>query len=872
MNTTFIRHLQNTSKRQIWIASVILASILTLLITSGMDLLLNGKVTSDFLITGLVASIAVASIVSGLIIYFLQSLAQIHQDSQHLDAILRAHPIPMALNDDAHNILMINLVFTKTFGYTLEDIPTLEHWWPKAYPDLNYRQWVADHWQERVQRMKSAGTDFEPFEVRIQCKDGSIRHVMASATPLDVSYQGMHLVVLYDVTERVAATEALAESRNILQSVIETIPMRIFWKDRGSRYLGCNTAFAMDGGASQPADIIGKMDSQLSWKDQAALYQADDYQVIQSGVSKLSYDEPQSTPDGKLIWLRTSKVPLQDSKANVIGVLGVYEDISERKKVENELWLTKRIIDKSRTAFFRLSPEGTVQYVNDFSCESLGYSREELIGMHPWDFDPDFPAEAWPGVWQRLLKNEIVNIETRHRRKDGSIFNVDVTGHYIFCNGEEFSFVFVQDTTERKKTETALRQKEGYQRALLDNFPFMVWLKDTDSRFLATNQVLAEALGEANPEKLVGKSDFDYSPPHMAESYQRDDRAVLASGQRKIVEEEHVDHLGVHRWLETFKAPVIDKNGEKLGTVGFARDISDRKRIEADLRIAATAFESQEGMIITDANTIILKINQSFTRITGFTAEDAVGHKMNLLKSGVHDASFYIEMWESIKRTGFWQGEIWNRRKNGDIYPEWLTITAVKDDDGVVTHYVGTMIDITTRKAIEERVHHLAHYDVLTDLPNRSLLADRLHQALAQVRREKAMLALLFLDLDKFKPVNDMYGHDVGDLLLREVGYRLQKCVKRESDTVARIGGDEFVILLSPIEEQADAAVVAEKILQALNQTFEIEQYNLDISTSIGIAIYPTSGQDVNTLLKNADNAMYEAKAAGRSCFRFYSE
>jgi diguanylate cyclase (GGDEF)-like protein/PAS domain S-box-containing protein len=441
----------------------------------------------------------------------------------------------------------------------------------------------------------------------------------------------------------------------------------------------------------------------------------------------------------------------------------------------------------------------------------------------------------------------------------------------ILHDGNEFNFVFVQDTTERKKIENALRQKEGYQRALLDNFPFMVWLKDKQSNYLVVNQVLAKALGEQDPSKMVGKSDFDYSPKEIAEGYQRDDRLVLASNQRKTLEEALIDHLGVRRWLETFKAPVVDENGEQLGTVGFARDITERKKIEEELRIAAIAFESQEGMIITDANAIILKINQAFTKMTGFTAEEAVGYKMNLLKSGKHDASFYAEMWESIKQRGSWQGEIWNRRKNGNIYPEWLTITAVTDGGGDVTHYVGTMIDITVRKTVEEQMHHLAHHDVLTNLPNRTLLADRLHQALAQARREKGMLALMFLDLDKFKPVNDELGHDVGDLLLKEVATRLQNCVKRESDTVSRLGGDEFVILLPLIEEEHDAAVVAEKALQALSQPFEIEQHTINISCSIGIAVYPEHGKDAHALMINADNAMYKAKQAGRSCFSFFN-
>lgn len=428
---------------------------------------------------------------------------------------------------------------------------------------------------------------------------------------------------------------------------------------------------------------------------------------------------------------------------------------------------------------------------------------------------------------------------------------------------------FAQYMSERKRIEKALREKESYLRVLIDNMPFLVWLKDTQSRFLAVNQKLAQQLGLPNSEAIIGKTDFDYYPPEKARQYQQEDQNVLASRQSISFDEDTIDDLGIRQWTETFLTSVVEHGGELLGTLGFARDISKRKTIEADLRIAATAFESQEGIIVTDADTVILKVNHAFTRMTGYTPEEAIGLKMNLVKSGIQDGEFYAEMWESIHRTGSWQGEIWNRRKNGDVYPEWLTISAVQAENGAITHFVGTMIDITARKALEEQMHHLAHYDVLTDLPNRILLGDRLQQSIAQARRENTRLAIMYIDLDKFKPVNDNLGHDIGDLLLKEVALRLLTCMKRESDTVSRLGGDEFVVLLSSFDQVDDVAKLAEKILDTLNQSFTIEDNQIQISSSIGIALYPTHGTDAVSLMKNADIAMYQAKRAGRSCFKF---
>lgn len=303
-------------------------------------------------------------------------------------------------------------------------------------------------------------------------------------------------------------------------------------------------------------------------------------------------------------------------------------------------------------------------------------------------------------------------------------------------------------------------------------------------------------------------------------------------------------------------------------------DITERKRAEAELRVAATAFETQEGMFVTDAGNVILRINRAFTEITGFTVAEAVGQTPRLLKSSHHDAAFYAAMWESINRTGTWRGEIWNRQKSGKVSPEWLTITAVKGSDGEATHYVGTLIDITKRKADEAEIEHLAFYDPLTQLPNRRLLLDRLRQALAACARSRRRGAILFIDLDDFKTVNDTQGHDVGDLLLQQVARRLLTCV-RGHDTVARLGGDEFVVILedlskSPQEAATQTETVGEKILGALAAPFPLAGYEHHSTGNIGVTLFSDQQETVDDLLKRADLAMYQAKAAGCNTLRFF--
>ncbi|MHB1937203.1 MAG: putative bifunctional diguanylate cyclase/phosphodiesterase [Acidobacteriaceae bacterium] len=308
--------------------------------------------------------------------------------------------------------------------------------------------------------------------------------------------------------------------------------------------------------------------------------------------------------------------------------------------------------------------------------------------------------------------------------------------------------------------------------------------------------------------------------------------------------------------------------------IAAAQDISERRRVDQELRIAAIAFEAEEGILVTDRDTHILRVNRALTRLTGYSAEELIGRTPAMLQSGRQDVEFYHSLWETLIRDGYWQGEIWNRRKDGVTYLEWLTITAVADIKGQVTHYVGVGSDITLRKAAEEEIHRLAFYDPLTKLANRSLLWDRLQQAQAYNTRYKTYGAVLFIDLDNFKTLNDARGHNIGDLLLIEIAKRLQDCMRR-SDTVARLGGDEFVAVYVGLSEDVLQAVtqaqgIGKKVLAALNQPYYLQGLEYHSSASIGISLFRGDEIPIEDLLKHADAAMYQAKAAGRNAVRFF--
>lgn len=433
----------------------------------------------------------------------------------------------------------------------------------------------------------------------------------------------------------------------------------------------------------------------------------------------------------------------------------------------------------------------------------------------------------------------------------------------------EGGIAILQDITERKQAEEKMRVSDEWHHAILEGTMDGFWLLDTQGHMLEVNQAYCLMSGYSEAELLT------MSIPDLEAHESADDTAahiekIIAQGEDRF-ESRHRRKDGSTFELEISVQYRFIEGGQ---FVVFLQDITERKRSEDNLRIAATAFESQEGMMVTDVNSVILRVNQAFTLITGYTEEEVLGHTPAMFKSGRHDTAFYAAMWKGIIDTGAWNGEVYNQRKNGEIYPERLTITAVKGANNIVTNYVASLVDITIEKITAEEIQFLAFYDPLTGLPNRRLLLDRLNHVLAASLRNGRDGAILFLDLDHFKSLNDTLGHDIGDLLLQQVAARLTACV-REGDTVARLGGDEYVVMLEDLSEHsveaaAQAEVIGKKILAALNQPYKLATHEYHSTPSIGIALFSDHTQSQEELLKHADIAMYQAKKAGRNTLRFF--
>ncbi len=399
-----------------------------------------------------------------------------------------------------------------------------------------------------------------------------------------------------------------------------------------------------------------------------------------------------------------------------------------------------------------------------------------------------------------------------------------------------------------------------------------LWDWDASSGKFIIDERLAAMLG-------YRASEFNSDNQQFLDRLHPDDRplleqtllSVFKGTSPQLVLEHRLRHRDDH-WvwlLARGKVSERDANGRVRRIVGTNVDISARKQTEEALRIAAVAFESSQAMVVSDVNRRILRVNQAFTEFSGYSAAEAIGQKATLLKSGRHEAGFYAPMWQGLNETGHWQGEIWNRRKSGEVFPDWLSISVVKDGCGNVTHYVSLHTDITQRKKLDEEIKRLAFYDALTHVPNRRLLLDRLQQVRAASTRSGYHGAALFLDLDRFKLLDDTQGHSLGDLLLQQVAQRLLACV-RESDTVARIGGDEFVVMLAQLsKEQADAIgqarSVGKKILAAISQDYDLAGTPWQLTASIGVSVFVDGQLTAEEILKRADQAMYLAKAQGRN-------
>jgi diguanylate cyclase (GGDEF)-like protein/PAS domain S-box-containing protein len=553
-----------------------------------------------------------------------------------------------------------------------------------------------------------------------------------------------------------------------------------------------------------------------------------------------------------------------------VAIKHLFEDIGQREE------RFRTIVTQVPGAVFRFRPDGPIDFVSDAIEDISGYSAAQFMRSttHAWAnlICPEDRKAQRRCVTQAVRDGQPYEIEYRIIDATGTERWVAENGQPQVADGEggaPWVDGIISDISQRKHNEMRIEALLAEQSAILDNVMFGVMF--VRNRVIVSVNRRCEELFGYEPGAMAGSSTaivfpnaFDFEAAG-ARQY-----ASLASGDY-FSEERHYRRKDGSLFWCMVSGCAIDQNRPNEGSIWVYADITARKEAEEKLRLSATVLEHiADGVMVVDADGKIVAVNPAFSQITGYSEQEALGKDRTLTRSGRHDDAFYQSLWTELVTTGFWRGEIWNLRKSGELYLEWLTVSAVRDNRGQTTHYVGVFSDITQVKESQEKLDHLAHHDPLTALPNRLLFNDRLQHALLRASRDHEQLALLFIDLDRFKNVNDTLGHHIGDELLKQVAKALQEKL-REGDTLARLGGDEFIVLLEDVDGQRGAGLVAEKLVAMFEEPFMVAGHELFVTCSVGISLFPTDATDLNMLIRNADVAMYQAKARGRNGYSFYA-
>ena len=1005
-------------------------------------------------------------------------------------------------------------------GLSADDEPqTLASWSSRVHPD-DLAGCVA-----AIERHFAGETPRYSTVHRLLHRDGTYRWVLDQGKVVTRDPTGRPLLMVgthTEVTSIKDTQEQLERLLAYLQATLDNFPFLVWLKDADSRFLSVNQVFATTCGHGSAEALRGLTDLDVWPADLARAYQDGDRRVLETG-ERLNREELIADESGQR-WYETYKAPVRLPNGTLLGTVGFARDVTERRAAEQAREETMERLAESEENFraffdtvddllFVLDAEGRILHTNRLVHERLGYSAEELRGRSVLDVHPaPRRAEALHIVQEMLAgrrdrcpvplesrSGQLIPVETRvvAGRWGGApaLFGVTRDMSAVLASESKFSAVFrhapipmaisdphgallevneafeevtgyashqvvgrravdlglfadlgdraavldeverrgpvvdrevgvrtrtgeirrglftaspivlqdrhllltqMVDITERKAAEAELRASEERYRAVAEHMSDALLVLDRDARVLFANPAADRRFAQASPDALVGRSllealpgpsaaellthvrevsegerpfqgevpiptaagtswflfrmdpirlpgldgryvlslSRDVSEARAAQEVLRRDRDLFSGGPvgvlvwdldarwtvsyaspniaailgvssselldpavgfasgvpaegRDRVASEVRERLAAGRssWEQRFAfvrpdghrrclfvfasvEPQAEDRPTRLR--GYVMDVTERQESEARLRLAATVFDyAHEAIMICDADEVIRDVNPTFTTITGYARAEALGNTPRLLASGRHGPEFYAGLWADLRGQHVWSGEIWNRNKGGAVYVARMTISAVHGEDGRLTHYIAVFSDVTLLKSHQERLELLAHYDALTRLPNRALLADRMQQALARAERTGELLAVAYLDLDDFKPINDRLGHDVGDLLLVEVAQRLRS-VTRGGDTVARLGGDEFVLLLTEPRTREACDKVAARVLAALSAPLTVAGHDLRISASMGLTLYPEDDADADTLIRHADQAMYDAKLGGRNRFQVY--
>jgi diguanylate cyclase (GGDEF)-like protein/PAS domain S-box-containing protein len=836
------------------------------------------------------------------------------------NSLLDAIPIPVFYKDRDGRYLGFNRAYETFFGATKDQLIG------KTVFDISPQELAEIYQAKDTELIENGGV--QQYEAQVKNKHGELREVIFYKAVFADSRENVGGLIgaILDITERNQAEKLLTEYAAIVESTDDAIVGKTLdgiitsWNKGAERMLGYSSVEIIG------HSILDLIPEERHHEEQEIL------EKIRHGESVRHYETIRRCKDGHKIDLSVTISPLKNAQGNIVGASKIARDISARKQKDALLHsLSRKLKAISRCNQLLVRAENEQELLNGICkliCDEAGYlmawvgfaENDEQKTVRPVAYsgyeqgyldgiqitwadtergqvpigiairtrvaavNNDF--QNYPGLapWREAVKRrgfrssvaiplvskgQVLGSLNIYSAELQAFENEEVEMLQELANDIAYGVLTLRTRAEKELAEAELHAREQEFRAMIENSPDNIARYDTQCRRIYVNPAL-QANFDVPIAEILGTTAEYRSPLLDVPEYMQRMQNALKTGCEEWMEVSWISPQGVDRWGDVRLSPEFGKDGKVVSLLSITRDITERKRAEEKLLITASVFDNtQEAIIITDTNISIIDVNSAFTKITGYSSEEVIGKNPRMLSSGLQDKAFYAAMWQSLEHKREWRGEVWSRRKSGEIYAELLSISTICDNKGKVLRYVGVFSDISYLKEHESELSRIANYDALTGIPNRVLLADRMRQAIAQTAREQNIMAVCYLDLDGFKPINDTMGHEAGDQVLIEVARRIENTI-RGGDTVARLGGDEFVVLLLGQEKSEECETALKRLITAIAHPITFKNKSITISASIGVSIYPLDNEDPDTLLRHADQAMYIAKQSGKNRFNIY--
>lgn len=765
------------------------------------------------------------------------------------------------LIDASSRFIYVNDESSRALGYSREALLGMGlHHIERDFPQEQFTQ----AWQKLEQYGSLT------FETYHRAKDGHEFPVEVAAKYFQYEGCSYILALARDISERKAAQHQLQLLNHALDQVSETI---FLMADGSPNFLYVNKTAAVLLGydREQLTGNMGVYDIDPLWNPM----------MIEEAWIKLRHDQTMTFES--LHRAKSGRVFPVEITANYFEYDGreysfaITREITERKRLETLLHNREQefrtLVENSPDAIARFDSDCHYLYVNPAMADAHRSTPEAMLGRCPVELSA---ASEGALIYQEAIRSVLETGEPLACEILADTSDKENPGvHYVRFVPERNQTGMIASVLAISRDITTLKESERKLSTLAENSPDIIARFDREGRYVYLNSAIEKALGISR-QAFIGKT-FGAATSEHGKPVDPISIAAIKDGIQKVFLAEAAMTIEFSWWIQQaphifeFRfLPEFDASGSVGSVLGIARDITERKQAEEEQRLATSVFASAlEGIMVTDAKGKIIFVNSAFSKITGYEPEEVVGQTPRHLKSELHDKAFFANLWHTLNKQGYWSGEIWNRRKSGEVYPQRMTISTVLNEQGSVGNYIGIFSDISLLKQQEKQLEALAYYDPLTGIPNRVLLNERMREAIAQADRENFLVAVAFFDLDAFKPINDGYGHPAGDRLLIEIAQRIKREL-RNSDTVARLGGDEFVLLLPGLSHVEGCKHMLERLLEAISAPFMLESQNIAITASIGVSIYPSDDVDSDTLLRHADQAMYQAKQMGKNRIQIY--